>query len=279
MRVIPVRAKILSYLGAGAIVLSLAFQNCIQTGDGAGSTKSSPQTQPIGQNPLPGLGGESGNGDGYRGKIYVNRGSCGSPNDIATRIELSDDGKSATKTRENCTDIPATPVSLASLGLMPYNLDNLIFSNKAFDLASRNKTTSLLCRGVDRYTWANGTHNGQPVQVAADVLIFNSSGNYSTQVKLGWMDQSGNLLGSWSSDEFPARYLASGQYEDYQGGDFFIPIFGGPRTGVSNYDLAVNRTGSAPFQSALTMMFDNALQFPGGFRAGFASVVVDCYPQ
>ncbi len=260
----------LSLIGLVVVSLSALFHNCSYPEKKDGSA------QPTGNL---GIDLASQNGEGYRGKLtYVNRGSCGTSIDVRSRIEVVD-GKTASVLRENCVDVVPYPIDPLSLAIMPYNLDHALRTDRLFDREATAKTTTFLCRGTEPFTWANGTLNGKPVQVSADLILVSNSGNWTAQVKLGWLDTGGILLASRSTIEFPVRLTAFGNFEDYQGGDLLAPILGGPQSGITSFDLAVNRAGVAPYNGSITMILADSIQLPNNNKVSFASVNVKCYPQ
>ncbi len=93
-------------------------------------------------------------GDGYDGKLFINRliGSiCPDGSDIRNSVEV----KSFTEalvTRENCLPVNKT-IDNSQFSFMPHNENNLIYANRAFDLAPTTskdpRSTTYLCGAMN----------------------------------------------------------------------------------------------------------------------------------
>lgn len=105
-----------------------------------------------------------GGGDGYDGKLFVNRVTenlCPDGSDVRSIIGIKADG-SAEALRLNCQERRNEPLTLADDAYMPHNPENLIFDRKAFDvdpkISKDPRQTVWLCRGSETHAYYQTFH-------------------------------------------------------------------------------------------------------------------------
>jgi hypothetical protein len=262
----PKLKKLISIFSVISVfALLLVFQNC------SGSSSSSQS---------PSITTRQNNGEGYRGKLtYINRGSCGGAEMVKSRIEVSADRQSALMLRRDCVDITPEYLNTMDFDLAFYNLDNLLFTNRTFDLEKQNLYSRFLCRGTDPYSFVYSGAGVTPAQVSGDAVIYKAGSGYSGKIKLGWEDVSGLPLASWSSSNFYVMRQDSSGYEQYSGGDIYAPVSGTTGSGVQTFNLVIPVTGTPPFFSSMTVTFTQGVTFPQGYQVNYATVNINCYPQ
>lgn len=163
-------------------------------------------------------------GDGYDGKLFINRliGSvCPDGSDIKNSVEVVS-YTSAFVTRENCANIPKRAINAADFSYMPHNLNNLIFTARAFDLdpivSLDPYSTTYLCRGDETALYYKIFHNITLPPEWKDRygdLVFKADADGVSIAKftLGFYEQGtrDQLVGPiYQSGEFPATLTTSG---------------------------------------------------------------------
>ncbi|MGE3683935.1 MAG: hypothetical protein AB7G93_19620 [Bdellovibrionales bacterium] len=210
---------------AAACVASLAtFQNCSGSKIAA-TTRASTFSQGV---------QVQGNGEGYGGKLsFVRSGGEGPCADghPQSQILVDKDLSTAEVVRENCSDIAPKGVEVASLSLMPHNMNHLVYHGTLYqqdrDQGQSNPSSTLLCRGQD-----NAIGENNKVDAIIQTVPGLSPPKFVGRVILGLYDSFWNLVDvkdmgvvgiepdlSTSNDEH--TYYHNAQGEDH----FMLDVF------------------------------------------------------
>jgi len=140
------------------------------------------------------------------------------------------------------------------------------------------RTSLVKCSGLEPFTFLNGTYQGQPVKVRAEIDIVRIDNKLFAAMKLNWMSQLDADLGERILADFPLRVTTMGVFDDYQGGSYLASVLGPNLSGVASFDLAVSRNMN-PYPASLTMIPEGSAPLPSGFTPSFVSVNATCTPQ
>lgn len=124
----------------------LIFQNCKVAGITNDGDSIQPSTTKVVET-------SSGGGDGYDGKLFLNRivdaALCPDGTNVRSIVKIKDDG-TAELLRDNCQDQTPSPLANDRFDYMPHNVDNLIFDAKAFDVDAKiskdPRVSTYVCR-------------------------------------------------------------------------------------------------------------------------------------
>ena len=172
-----------------AICLS-SYTNCESTAPFAKSKSSSP---------APKLGGDQ----GYEGKITFtspSTGTCSDGTNVDSQVEMNADRTQAFLTRQSCQAVPTQEVSVASLDLLPHNPDNLVTSERFYELredAPKGKTV-VFCRGK---ATESSDYNFTVKDVVDTIVKSTGPNTYSAHMIYARYDLQGNIISTRSYPE------------------------------------------------------------------------------
>ncbi|MBX3019956.1 MAG: hypothetical protein KF767_18860 [Bdellovibrionaceae bacterium] len=186
----------------------LVFQNCV--------LENAFQAQ------LPGMQESLGGGDGYDGKLFVNRVTedlCPDGSDVRSIIGVKADG-AAEALRLNCQERRNEPVTLARDAYMPHNPENLIFEDKTFDRDPKEsgdvRRTTWLCRGSETYDYYRIFHQIELTNFRdrwGDIIIKPKGAGHSARFKAAYYERGSTKVMTSSvfdSGEFDVNFTMDG---------------------------------------------------------------------
>ena len=149
----------------------------------------------------PKIGGDH----GYEGKITFtspSAGTCSDGSSVDSQVEMTADRKQAFLTRKSCQTVPSQEVSIASLDLLPHNPDNLVTSERFFELREEVPTgkTVVFCRGK---ATESSDYNFAVTDVVDTIVKSTGVGTYSAHMIYARYDLQGNIISTRTYPERP----------------------------------------------------------------------------